>query len=63
LETVHEDEDDKSSDSQSEITAVQTMFDYGMLASSVGRASSGSFSDPGDSYGGREYGKDDIHIS
>lgn len=48
LETVHESGDDTSSDCESEVTTVPTTLE------SVGKASCGSFSDPGDSYGGLE---------
>lgn len=48
LETVHEGGDDTSSDCESEVTTVPTAVE------SVGKNSSGSFSDPGDSYGGLE---------
>lgn len=48
LETVHEGGDDASSDCGSEVTTVPTAVE------SVGKNSSGSFSDPGDSYGGLE---------
>lgn len=48
LETVHEGGDDASSDCESEVTTVPTAVE------SVGKNSSGSFSDPGDSYGGLE---------
>lgn len=46
LETVHEGGDDASSDCESEVTTVPTAVE------SVGKSSGGSFSDPGDSYGG-----------
>ncbi|KAL7273118.1 hypothetical protein RUND412_004039 [Rhizina undulata] len=54
LETVLEDRDDNISECHSEVTTVPTVLDYGGRTVSVGKASSGSFSDPGDSYGGRE---------
>lgn len=54
LETVHEDEDDAVSEARSENTTVPIILDYEILTS-AGRTSSGSVSDPGDSYGGREY--------
>ncbi|KAI5804974.1 hypothetical protein EDC01DRAFT_610192 [Geopyxis carbonaria] len=55
LETVHE-KDDTVSESHSDGTTVPNILDYGITTSS------GSFSDPGDSYGGREYGEDNISI-
>jgi hypothetical protein len=65
LETVHEDDDDSDtvSETQSEGTTVPIINDFGIHANSVGKGSSGSYSDPGDSYGGHEFGKDEIHIS
>lgn len=61
LETVPENGDngDTVSETQSEVTTVPTILDYGLHAGSVGRASVGSFSDPGDSYGGRELSADE----
>ncbi|KAA8904642.1 hypothetical protein FN846DRAFT_984202 [Sphaerosporella brunnea] len=58
LETVHEDDDDDLvSEAHSE---GNSPLPFSILArNSVGRASTGSMSDPGDSYGGREYGRDD----
>lgn len=56
LETVHENPDDNVSETQSELTTIPHL---GRSTSSVGKGSSGSFSDPGDSYGGREYS--DVH--
>jgi uncharacterized membrane protein YgcG len=52
LETVHENPDDNVSETQSEQTTIPHL---GKSTSSVGKGSSGSFSDPGDSYGGRDY--------
>lgn len=52
LETVHENPDDNISETQSELTTIPHL---GRSTSSLGKGSSGSFSDPGDSYGGREY--------
>jgi hypothetical protein len=64
LETVPEDDDqsDTISETQSEGTTVPLIHDFALLSVS-GKGSSGSYSDPGDSYGGHEYEKDQIHIS
>jgi hypothetical protein len=62
LETVHEGDDDTVSEAHSDMG--NPGLDFGRLArSSVGRASTGSMSDPGDSYGGREYCRDDFDLS
>lgn len=53
LETVHENSDDNVSETHSELTTIPHL---GRATSCVDKGSSGSYSDPGDSHGGREYG-------
>lgn len=55
LETVHENHDSTTAAAQNGILD-------GLLASGASRASIGSFSDPGDSYGGREYNDDGVVV-
>ena len=63
LETVHEDEDDIVSETRSEAGTALPGLMESIMRGSVSKASSGSVSDPGDSYGGREYrSKDDSFL-
>ena len=57
LETVHED-DDTISETRSEGIIIPTILDFGILGY-VSKTSNGTVSDPGDSYGGREYRRSD----
>ncbi|KAF8534308.1 hypothetical protein BDD12DRAFT_428934 [Trichophaea hybrida] len=61
LDTVLEYDDDRVSETRSECTAVPTISDIRMLGSRS-KTSSGSLSDPGDSYGGREYRSKDRSV-
>ncbi|PUU80212.1 hypothetical protein B9Z19DRAFT_975951 [Tuber borchii] len=54
LETVQEDGDDDDSESRTETDDTNSPIVFDSLSCSLGKTSSGSFSDPGDSYGGLE---------
>ncbi|RPB04252.1 RNA-binding domain-containing protein [Choiromyces venosus 120613-1] len=54
LETVRENGDDGDSESKTETNETNSPIVFDSITGSLGKTSSGSFSDPGDSYGGLE---------